>query len=78
MVITKDHISKEMETLDDQQLKEIADFIAFIKFRARYSNLPVVDSHLSTLYAEFADEDQRLSEEVMADYTDMLKKEDSL
>jgi hypothetical protein len=78
MVITKEHISKEMEALDDRQLKEIADFIAFIKFRARYSSLPVVDSQLSSLYAEFADEDQRLSEEGMADYTDMLKKEDSL
>lgn len=78
MVITKEHLTKELEALDEQQLKKIADFIAFIKYKARYSNLAGVDNQLSTLYGEFAAEDRQLAEEGMTEYADMLKKEDSL
>ncbi len=74
MVTTKESLAKELDALDEQQLKKIADFIAFIKYKALYSNLIGVD----TLYAEFAAEDQQLAEEGTAEYADMLKKEDSL
>jgi len=74
MIATKKHLTKELDALDEQQLKKIADFIAFIKYKALYSNLTGVD----TLYAEFAAEDQQLAEEGIAEYADMLKKEDSL
>jgi hypothetical protein len=74
MIATKEHLAKELDALDEQQLKKIADFIAFIKYKALYSNLAGVD----TLYAEFAAEDQQLAEEGAAEYADMLKKEDSL
>jgi len=74
MVTTKESLAKELEALDEQQLKKIGDFIAFIKYKARYSNLTGAE----TLYAEFAAEDQQLAEEGMAEYAGMLKKEDLL
>lgn len=78
MVITKEHLAREIEALDEQQLREIADFIAFIRFKVRYSNLPKVDEQLGALYAEFAEEDQQLAEKGITEYMDMLKKEDAL
>ena len=70
---------REIETLDEGQLKKVADFIDFIKFRARYSTLPTVDEdRLGALYAEFAEEDRELAEEGIAEYRTMLKKEDAL
>ncbi len=78
MVVTKEYVAREIEALDERQLKEIADFIAFIKFKARYANIIVDESRWKALYGEFAEEDRQLSEEGMTEYMDMLKKEDSL
>lgn len=72
MVTIKEHLTRELESLDEQQLKKIGDFIAFIKNKAFYLNLTDVD----TLYAEFAAEDQQLAEVGMAEYANTLKKED--
>jgi hypothetical protein len=33
MVALKDVITQELETLKEEQLRQIADFIAFLKFR---------------------------------------------
>lgn len=78
MIVTKEHLAQEIDDLDAQQLNEIADFIAFIKFKARYPHLSLTESQLSALYAEFADEDKQLAEEGTAEYTDSLKEEDAL
>lgn len=42
------------------------------------SNLIETEIGLAALYAEFADEDQKLAEEGLSDYNEGLTKEDSL
>jgi hypothetical protein len=57
---------------------EVAEFVAFLKFRARIGAMPMLDeTQLASLYAEFADEDSALAEEGMADYAEGLRQEDA-
>lgn len=77
MIITKENISQQIAELDEEQLKQVAEFIAFIKFRTRYSVPDIDETRLSALYGEFADEDRNLAEEGMADYKDGLEKEEA-
>ncbi len=44
MVALKDVITQELETLNEEQLREIADFIAFLKFRTRFARLQTDES----------------------------------
>ncbi|MEG5033001.1 hypothetical protein [Microcoleus sp. AT3-D2] len=55
----KDLIPQELGKLDIEQLKQVFEFIAFLKLRARLvTNLAVDESSLATLYnSEFAAED---------------------
>lgn len=76
MVALKAFITQELENLNEEQLKQIADFIAFIKFRARYASLPSDESQIAALYKEFAEEDQRLAEEGLDEYAELLRQED--
>ncbi len=78
MIITRENLSEQIAELDEEQLKQVAEYIAFIKFRTRYSTPDVNESQLSALYGEFADEDRNLAEEGMADYKDGLEKEEVL
>ena len=46
----KDLIQRELENLDLEQLKQVFEFIVFLKFRARLvTNLAVDESNLATL-----------------------------
>lgn len=76
MVALKDVITQELENFNEEQLKQIAVFIAFLKFRTRYCNLQAVESQIATLYSEFAEEDQRLAEEGLDEYAELLRQED--
>jgi hypothetical protein len=59
-------------------MHEVAEFVAFLKFRARIGATPMLDeAQLASLYAEFADEDRALAEEGMADYAEGLRQEDA-
>ena len=69
-------IQQELEKLDLEQLKQVFEFIAFLKFRARLvTNLAVDESSLATLYSEFAEEDRQLAEVGMSEYAELLKHE---
>ena len=73
----KDLIQQELEKLDLEQLKQVFEFIAFLKFRARFvTNLEVDESNLATLYSEFAEEDRQLAELGISEYAELLKHED--
>ena len=73
----KDLIQQELEKLDREQLKQVFEFIAFLKFRARLVTLPATDeSNLAALYSEFAEEDRQLAELGMSEYAEILKHED--
>jgi sulfur carrier protein ThiS len=76
MVALKAVITQELENLNAEQLKQIADFIAFLKFRARYSTLAVDVNQIADLYKEFAEEDRRFAEEGLDEYAELLRQED--
>ena len=70
-------VVEELSSLSDAELEQVAEYLAFLKFRARY-HVPVVmdESHVAALYAQFADEDRQLAEEGMQDYYTALQRED--
>ncbi len=74
----KEQVTQNLERLDEEKLREVADFVAFLEFRTRRSAVPEWDdAKLSTLYAEFADEDRALAEAGLSDYVAGLAKEDA-
>jgi hypothetical protein len=57
----KGHLAKELDTLAEHQLREVAEYVAFLKFRSRFIASPSVDEEeLTKLYGEFAEEDRQL------------------
>jgi hypothetical protein len=74
----KEQVAHELDSLGDAELKQVADFVAFLKFRARIDRMPALDeAQLNALHNEFAEEDRKLAEEGMVDYTEGLVKEDT-
>jgi hypothetical protein len=70
-------IQQELEKLDQEQLKQVFEFIAFLKFRARLVTIPAIDeTNLAALYSEFGEEDQQLAELGISEYAELLKHED--
>jgi len=76
MVALKEFITQELETLNEEQLRQVADFMAFLKFRLRSRRWKIDESQLATLYSEFAEEDQKLAEEGLDEYAELLRQED--
>jgi hypothetical protein len=73
----KEQVAHELDNLSDVELEQVAEYVAFLKFRARVSRMPALDeAQLTALYSEFSDEDRKLAEEGMSDYADGLAKED--
>jgi hypothetical protein len=73
----KEQVVEELQTLNEAELKEVAEYLAFLKFRARRTASAFDESQLAALYAEFADEDRSLAEAGMADYVKGLTEEDA-
>lgn len=76
MVTLKDVITQELETLNEEQLRQIADFIAFLKFRTRFVSMQTDENQIAALYSEFAEEDRELAEEGIDEYAELLRQED--
>ncbi len=76
MPISSEDLKQDLDQLTNEQLQQVADFIAFLKFRnqRRYSVLD--PAQLALLKTEFADEDIALAELGMSDYAAMLVQED--
>ena len=74
---TKEQVIEELEALSEADLKEVAEYLAFLKFRSRNKSHVVDESQLAALYAEFAEEDRNLAEEGMAGYAEGLMEEDA-
>jgi beta-xylosidase len=74
----KEYVNQALECLDESQLQQVAEYVAFLKFRARAKGAGSLDpTELAALYAEFADEDLSLAEEGLHDYAEHLASEDS-
>lgn len=67
---------EDLENLSEVELKEVAEYLAFLKFRARHSPPTLDESLIAVQYAEFADEDRHLAEEGLSDYVQGLMEED--
>ena len=74
---TKESLKRDIDRFNDQQLKQIADFIAFIKFQTRFSQPTTDISQFANLYQEFAEEDRQLAETGMSEYASLLNSEDN-
>ncbi len=76
MSISAESLKQELDQLTRKQLQQVADFIAFLKFRNRHRQVILDPTQLETLFTEFADEDHALAEAGMNDYATMLNHED--
>lgn len=77
-MLVKEYVVQELATLDEIQLQQVAEYLAFLKFQARRHTRPQFEeTQITALYAEFADEDRCLAEESMAEYNASLLAEDA-
>ena len=76
MQVTRETIKQEIDQFNDTQLEQVAEFIKFIKFRSHFQK-KITDLHqFASLYQEFAQDDRELAEVGIADYADLLQRED--
>jgi hypothetical protein len=74
----KEYVTQAIESLSEPELQQVAEYLAFLKFRARVSAAPRLDTtQTGALYAEFAEEDRAMAEVGMADYYAGLITEDT-
>jgi len=72
------HVARTLESLTDDELQEVANYLAFLRYRDRLRAMPQVDKErLVSLYAEFAEEDRELAEEGMTEYLQTLQSEET-
>ncbi len=77
MTISSEALKQDLAQLKSDQLQQVADFIAFLKFRDQSRRRVTLDpSQLAILATEFAEEDRALAEAGMVDYATMLHQED--
>jgi hypothetical protein len=73
----KEQVTQELDSLSEADLRQVAEYVGFLKYRARVKPVRGLDeTQLAMLYVEFADEDRQLAEDGMSDYAKGLMKED--
>jgi hypothetical protein len=76
-MLIKEQVIRELDDLGEMEIKQVAEYVSFLKFRIRFRPIQVFgETQLSALYAEFADEDSKLAEDGISDYIVGLQKED--
>ncbi|HBB36119.1 MAG TPA: hypothetical protein DDZ80_12730 [Cyanobacteria bacterium UBA8803] len=75
MSISAETLKQDLDQLTRAQLQQVADFIAFLKFREQRRRAILDPTQLAALFTEFADEDRTLAEAGMKDYAAMLHQE---
>ena len=78
MPISTESIKQDLDELTTDQLQQVIDFIAFLKFQSKRRRLLLNPEQLAPLATEFAEEDHALAEAGMDDYAEMLHREDEL
>jgi hypothetical protein len=76
MPVSTEALKQDLDQLTRDQLQQVADFIAFLKFRAQHRRIILDPTQLADLFTEFADEDRALAESGMSDYAALLHQED--
>lgn len=74
----KEHVMQGLNDLNEEELGQVAAFVAFLKFRVRLQPMPALDeAQLAMLYTACVAEDQALAEEGLAEYGHRLCQEDA-
>jgi hypothetical protein len=75
----KEHVIQALETLSEAELEKVAEYVAFLNFRARVrATSPRDAARFAALYAAFGMQDRDLAEAGMGDYTAGLLAEDAI
>ena len=72
----KEYVVHELDRLDDDKLKQVADYLAFLRYQSRPKMPEIDESALAVLYAEFGEADRELAEEGLDEYVHHLAAED--
>jgi hypothetical protein len=75
MLEIKENIIRNLEFLNEQQLRELATFTAFLKVRSKIQSKDLGDL---TNFSKYINEDLDLAEAGIDDYNQSLLKEDTL
>ncbi|HIK41595.1 hypothetical protein [Thermoleptolyngbya sp. M55_K2018_002] len=73
--VSSESIKQEIEQLTTEELQQVADFIAFLRFRNKRRRMLDAEQ-LALLNTEFAEADRALAEAGMEDYASLLREED--
>ena len=77
MPVSTEAIKQDLDGLTANQLQQVADFIAFLKFCNQRPHRVVIDPmQLAELLTKFADEDRAFAQAGMSDYAVILHHED--
>ncbi len=76
MPVTSEALKQDLDQLTTTQLQEVANFIAFLRFRDKRRRIVLDPAQLTSLATEFSDDDRSLAEAGMDDYAEMLVQED--
>jgi hypothetical protein len=77
MISTREKVVMSLSDLTEAQLRKVAEYLEFLKFRERRKGEPQFDeAKIEALYAEFADEDRELAESGLTEYATNLGRED--
>lgn len=76
MSVNSEVLKQDLDQLTNEQLQQVADFIAYLKFRDKRRRVAFDTAQLASLAIEFAEEDRTLAEAGMGDYAAMLAQED--
>ncbi|MGB3292144.1 MAG: hypothetical protein WBB01_04010 [Phormidesmis sp.] len=77
MSVNTEAIQQDLTQLDDEQLEQVANFIAFLKFQGKYRRVELNMEQMRLLSAD-AGEDRALAEAGLDDYAAALAQEDYL
>ena len=70
-------IVRDLATLDDAELDQVAQYLSFLKFRGRAKQQPqAAPQEWEALYREAANEDRELAEAGLSDFAQGLARED--
>ena len=76
MPVNSETLKHDLDQLTTEQLQQVANFIAFLKFQSKRQPIVLEPDQLASLATEFADEDRALAEAGMGDYAAMLAQGD--
>jgi len=73
----KEVVTQALEGLSEADLEQVADYVAFVRFRQRLRATPPLSvAQTTALYAEAAEDDRALAEEGMTQYYQGLAADD--